>query len=277
MAGLGAAKGLAVAAGVTFGVRELMGAANAYQNLQNRMRVVVQDGESVSATFEKVRSTAIATRSSIDTTTGAYQRLRGATKEMGLSSEDLLRVTGRINKAITVSGAATAEAQAGMIQLAQGIASNRLGGDELRSVLENLPYVADILAQSLGVTRGKLRELGEQGKLTASVIIGAFEKMGSKIDADFAKTAPTLGQQWTMFKDQLVVTIGKVFEATGLFTIFGNVLGAIGDVIGVVGDVVKGLATGWSAFLDVLGPVGDAIRRVLAPLGMLKNAIATSG
>jgi tape measure domain-containing protein len=268
---LAGAGGMAAAAGLAVGAREILNAANTYQGLQNRMRVVAQEGESVSSTFAKISASAVATRSSIEATTIAYQRLRGATKEMGLSSGDLLRVTERINKAIVVSGASAAEAQGGMIQLAQGIASNRLGGDELRSVLENLPYVADILAQSLGVTRGKLRELGEQGKLTAAVIIGAFEKMGSKIDKDFGKTAPTLGQQWALLQDQIMITVGKVFEGTGLFKILGGIVSNVGAVFGFVGDVMKTVSTIINGLTDALGPLGDAIGYVLNPLQALKD------
>lgn len=281
--GIGAsAGGLLAAAGIGYGVSELKSMVVSYQDLTNKMRVVTGDGESVSEVFGKVQSVARATRSDLDSTTSAYQRLRGATKEMGLSSDDLLKVTERINKAIKVSGASADEAGAGMIQLAQGISSGRLQGDELRSVLENLPYVADILAKSLGVTRGKLRELGSEGKLTSAVIIDAFNKMGSTIDADFAKTAPTLKEQWGMLKDTLTITVGKVFEAVGAFEVLGGAVGKVGTLLGGVTSIagavtgvmkeVKSAATSLKEETGVVGTVvGKAWDYITDPISAVKD------
>lgn len=256
MANLGGAGRLAAGAGVAFGLSEVAQAAVAYQNLQNRMRVVAGEGESVSATFDRIRESSLRTRSSLAETVGAYQRLKGATKEMGLGSSDLLRITERINKAIKVSGASGAEGAAGMQQLAQGLASGRLQGDELRSVLENLPYVADILAQSLGVTRGKLRELGEQGKLTSSVVINAFEKMGGKIDKDFGKTAPTLEEQWSTLRDTFMIVVGQIGTSLKVFETLGTALSAVGDVVGVVGDATQGLGDLFGHLAKMAGAEG---------------------
>ena len=64
-----------------------------------------------------------------------------------------------------MSGATTQESRAALIQLGQAVASNRLGGDELRSILEQLPLVADYIAQEMtrmgqfgNVTRGEDRK-----------------------------------------------------------------------------------------------------------------------
>ena len=267
----GSVKGLAAAAGV-LGAREVLSMANGYQELQNRMRVVVGEGESVTQMFRKVDSVAVATRSNLESTTIAYQRLKNATGEMGLSSDDLLRVTERINKAIKVSGAAADESAAAMRQLAQGIASGRLQGDELRSVLENTPYVAKIIADSLGVTIGKLRELGSQGKLTSSVVINAFESMGEKIDKDFGKTVPTLSEQWGVLKDRMTLAVGAVFESTGAFQALGDAVQVVGVVVGAVGDVTRGLRAALDGVTGAMGPLDDVVEGVVNPTTLLSAA-----
>ncbi len=95
---------------------------------------------------------------------------------------------------MAISGASAQEASAGLIQLSQGLASGTLRGDELRSVLEQLPKVADVIAQSLGITRGELRTFGEQGLITAEQVTTAFLEAGDELDRQFKQTAPTLGQ-----------------------------------------------------------------------------------
>ena len=241
LGGAAALGGLAAGAGIGLGLNELKNAAVGYQNLQNRMRVVAGEGESVAGVFEKIRGVASATRSDLTSTAEAYVRLRGATKEMGLSSDQLLQITERINKAIKLSGASAQESSAGMMQLAQGLASGRLQGDELRSVLENLPYVADILAKSLGVTRGKLRELGSEGKITSQVIVDAFTRAGAQIDKDFGKTAPTLEEQMSALRDTFMVVVGQIGTGLRVFETLGRTLGSIGTIAGAVGEAVDGL------------------------------------
>jgi tape measure domain-containing protein len=262
------------AAGLAFGAREVLSMASSYQDLQNKMRVVAGEGESVSSVFSRIQGAADATRSSLAATTSAYQRLSGATREMGMSSDSLLRLTERINKAVKVSGASTGEAQAATQQLSQALASGRLQGDEFRSIGENAPYVLGILAESLGVTRGKLRELASEGKLTSSVVVGAFERMGSKIDKDFGKTVPTLADQWAMLQDKLTLVVGKVLEASGTFEVLGGALGVVGDVLGLVGDVVGGLKGAFDSALSSLGVFGDALRTILNPLKLVRDGIA---
>jgi tape measure domain-containing protein len=274
LAGLGGVGGLAAAAGLTFGASELRDMVKNYQDLQNKMRVVAGDGESVSSVFKRIQASATATRATLADTTGAYQRLSGATKELGMSGEATLRLTERISKAMKVSGASTAEAQAATQQLSQAIASGRLQGDEFRSIGENAPYVLGLLAESLGVTRGKLRELASEGKLTSSVVVDAFTKMGSKIDSDFSKTVPTLSDQWAQFQDKLTIVVGKVFEASGTFTVLGGALGVVGDLLGIASDIVGGLKDAFDEATESMGPFGEALRTALNPLKLVRDGIA---
>ena len=95
-----------------------------------------------------------ATRSDFEATSELYARLANSSKELGVGQEQLLKFTKILNQAIVLSGASAEEAAGGIRQLAQGMASGTLRGDELNSVMENFPKVADIIAQGLGVTRG---------------------------------------------------------------------------------------------------------------------------
>jgi tape measure domain-containing protein len=270
---LAAGKGALLSAAAAYGAREVLDAANAYQEMQNKLRAVASEGESVSATFGRMRDIATATRSSVEATTSAYVRFRAATREMSLSSAELDALTTRVNKSVQLSGPSASEASAGVMQLGQALSSGRLQGDEFRSIMENLPYVAQVLTQALGVTRGKLREMSSEGKLTASVVVGAFQKMGASIDRDFAKTVPTLGQQWTMLKDQITVAIGKLFESTGLFKTIGMALDTLSFALEFVGHAFDAARVLSDGLREALGPLGEAILYITNPLGLLKDAL----
>lgn len=99
-----------------------------------------------------------------------YARVARNADGLGASQAELLRVTEAVNQAIQVSGASSAEAAGGVIQFSQALASGELRGEELRSVLENMPRLAQAIIDGLeqigvgaNLTIGDLRKLAEQG------------------------------------------------------------------------------------------------------------------
>lgn len=208
---------------VGLSVREFTRLNTTFTTLQNRVRVVTDSEEQLISTTEKLRQVAIDTRSSFEGTVTVFARTALFAEQLGRSQAELIQFTESLNRAIVISGASATEANAALIQLSQGIASNRLSGDELRSVLEQLPVVADVIARQLGVTRGELRALGQQGKITADVILDAFKNARQELSDRFGKTVPTIGQSLVQFRDAAVraagsaSTLGMAFSEAAVF------------------------------------------------------------
>lgn len=99
-----------------------------------------------------------------------------------------------LNKGLVVSGASTMEASSALIQLSQGIASGVLRGQEFNSIMENGSVIAEMMATSLGVTKGQLREMAEDEKLTTDVIVASIMAQAGTINEQFAKMPTTYGQ-----------------------------------------------------------------------------------
>lgn len=218
-------------AGVSFAVRQVVDLADSFTNLQNRLRVVTGSQAELQRVTQQLLEVSNRSRSSFESTTELYSRLALATRELGISDKELLQVTESINKAIILSGASAKEANNGLIQLSQGLASGRLTGDELRSTLEQLPVVADVIAKRLGVTRGELRKLGAEGKITSSEIIAAFQDAREELDTKFAKTVPTLGQSFVVLRNNVVAFVGRLNEGTGALRLFGAAIRFVGENI----------------------------------------------
>lgn len=196
-------------------LKRLIDFVDVFNNMQNKVRVVTKTIEELNVVTEELFGIAQRTRSSFEATTEVFTRTALAVRELGISQQETLEFTESLNQAIILSGATAQEAAAGMIQLSQGLASGTLRGDELRSVLEQLPAVADVIAKSLGVTRGELRGLGEEGKLTANVILKAFREARGELATKFAKTVPTIGQSFTVLRNAIIQAIGQFDKATG--------------------------------------------------------------
>lgn len=262
-------------AGVAVGVRELVQLTDAFTNLQNRLRVVTSDQNQLTAATEEVFQIAQRTRSTFEGTAELYSRVSLAARDLGVSQQQTASFTESLNQAIILSGASAGEANAGLIQLSQGIASGALRGDELRSVLEQLPVVADVIAQRLDVTRGELRALGAEGRISAGIILDAFADAREELEERFGRTIPTISQSFNVLRNATIRLIGSFNESTGLASSLSSLLIDLANNIDTV-------ARAAGALILVIGAQGlvravNLLTAALArnPLGLLAIAIST--
>jgi tape measure domain-containing protein len=128
----------------------------------------------------------------------------------------VLALVRTVQQAGIIAGASTAETSATVMQLGQALASGRLQGDELRSVLENMPTLAEALARELGASVGELRKMGEAGKLTADVVMPALIRAGQSLNAEFEKMPPTMGRAFSILGEAMSRFAGDLDRALGL-------------------------------------------------------------
>ena len=135
-------------------------------------------GETAAAGQAAARIQQVLGISSVDATQ-SFAQLYAALRGTGIGLKQLEVLFVGISNAARLSGAGTQEAQAALLQLKQGLASGVLQGDELRSVLEQLPAFAQAIAQQLGTNVGNLRQLGSEGKITSEIVFNAAKQLAS--------------------------------------------------------------------------------------------------
>lgn len=210
------------------GVRATIGRADEWTNLNNRLRLVTDGHAAFSAAQADVIRIATAARQPLGATAELYQRIAMNQDELGLSGASLARVVETISKTMVISGTSAAGAQAALVQLGQAFASGILRGEELNSVMEQAPALAQAIAAGLNVPIGKLREMGKAGELTAQQVIGALSSQAGAVDAAFGSMSATVDQAMTGFNNQLQVMVGRADEATGASQMLAAGIQAIG-------------------------------------------------
>lgn len=270
-------------AGIGLGIRELVGLTDTFTNLQNRVRTVTSTQEELATVTDELFRISNGTRQSFEATTEVYARTALAARDLGISQRQTLDFTESLNQAVILSGASAQEAQAGLIQLSQGLASGALRGDELRSVLEQLPVIADVIAQELGVTRGQLRELGAEGKISADIVLNAFANAREELAERFGETVPTIGQSFTVLRNQVIRLVGAFNESSGVAAAFSRGILFLADNIETVTRALGALVT-----VLVVQYAQRAIPQAIAatrtftlallknPFGLIAVAISTS-
>lgn len=229
-------------------IRGLVRQLDLLTNYENRLRLTARGAANLETVQSRLFDVANRSRTGFEAVAEIYSRTALSVRELGISQQETARFTESLAKASILSGASAREANAALIQLGQGLASNRLSGDELRSVLEQLPFVADVIAKSLGITRGELRQFGRQGKITAEAVLTAFRGSADEIDKAFAQTESTIGQALSVGGNNLLEFIDRFDDATGASAALAKTIIFLSENIDTLAIVLAGAAAGFVAF-----------------------------
>jgi tape measure domain-containing protein len=241
---------VSVAAFATIGsVRAITNVTDSYRRLESRIALTTTSLIEQEKAFRALNNIAIRTRSNQEGLADLYSRISRATTELGYSQETVIQVTENIAKSITISGASAESANAAIVQLGQGLAAGALRGQELNSVMEQTPAVAQALARGLNLNIGELRAFANEGKLSAEIVIEALKSQGDVIDEEFKRIKPTFGQANVVF-------------GTGL----GRIVNEIDQAVGFTGGIVNLLLSLGNTLNNIAPKIGESVSKVLTGL-----------
>jgi len=199
--------------GIAFGVKALQESVDQYTLLDARLKQVTGSGAAYARVQQQLFSIAQASRASFSATVDLYTRLARSSDQLGISQQQLVSVTEAVSNAVRLSGASTGAAEAGLVQLGQAFASGTLRGDELRSIMEQLPGVANAIANGLGVPIGKLREMGEAGELSGRKVALALDSQREKLALLAGEIPTTIGQALQQLNNAFGLVVSGSNEA----------------------------------------------------------------
>ena len=252
-----------------FSAREIIQAANTYVNISNQLKTIVNDSADLPALQREVFKQAQETGSEYRAQATLVARIGRANENIGASSGEILKVSKAVAQSFALSGATQEETTAATIQLGQALASGRLQGDELRSVLENNSVLAQSIAKGMGTTVGNLRKLASEGKLTSKDVFGAILKDSETLNERFGDLAPTLSRGAQTLKNQLVETVGQLDAALGASDAFAKALMDAAKIVDE--DLTPALIDGAIGFQDF---VEQTIGRIDLILNGIRQAFA---
>lgn len=248
--------------GGVLATREVMQYADAWTEAGNKIAAAGSVVGMAGRNLEGIRQIADDSRAAFGDTVNLYSRLLRSAGDVASSELEIAKATETVNKAFKAGGAAASEMSAGILQLSQGLSSGMLQGDELRSVRENAPLLAEAIADYFGTTIGGLKDLGAQGELTSEKIFKAILSAGPKIEAAFQTTNATIQDSITRVQNALVQYIGSADQSMGATVALNAGLNALADNFDQFADVGLKLAAILAGAL-----VGRSIIPMVAALG----------
>jgi len=204
----------------TFSIREFTQAADQFQLIQDRIKVFTGSSEIAAKTFKSIQSAAEETRTSVGSLGEIYNRVALSTRELGLSSEQIVATTAALQQTFRLSGATIQEATASTIQLTQGLSAGALRGQELRSVLESNAVLANLLSSEFNVTTGQLIKFAETGQITSARVLRTLARAFRRLNSDAADLRITFEQAATLGLDKLRQKIDELNKRFNLSSNF---------------------------------------------------------
>ena len=215
------------------------------------------------------------------------------------STEEVVAFANLIQKQMTIAGASAQEASNAMLQLSQALGSGVLRGDELNSIFEQAPNLIQSIADYLDVPIGKIREMAQEGQLSADVVKAAIFASADEINAKFDQMPMTWGQVWTSMQNSALMAfqpvLNKINElanneqfmvfvenATGMmatlatyilsfFETMGSIATFVSENWSVISPLVYGVVAALAAYL-VIATIINTINAVMAAIEGVKAA-----
>lgn len=255
-------------------VREIFQAVDAYQSLQNRLRVVTDSQEELTTIQGRLFDISQKTRTSFEATSELFGRAAIAADELGASQEQLLRLTEISGKALAVQGSSATQASGALRQLSQSFSSGIVRAEEFNSILEGAFPLAQAAARGFGeagVSVGKLRTLVIEGKVSSQEFFQAILKGGEGLDEQFADTEATLSQATQTISNSFLNLVGNLNDATGAGS---SLAGVLIDISNAIDDFTLAV-TGSLQPTDELGTGLKVIASAAVVVGAAMSALST--
>ncbi|EEY09676.1 phage tape measure protein [Mannheimia haemolytica serotype A2 str. OVINE] len=222
--------------------------ADSYTELQNRMRLVTDSQNEMVAATNTVFDISLRTNQAVGATSEVYQRFAKNADTLKISQKQVAELTETVSKAVAMSGASSASAEAALMQFGQAMASGELRGAELNSVMEQTPALAQAIADGLGVSVGALKDMGKNGELQISKVIEALQKAKDTVDTDFEKRVKTLSMSFTNLETSMIQFVGQVDSTYGVTQKLAEGVDFVSEnlesMIKVAGALIGALAIG---------------------------------
>lgn len=262
--------GIAAALGIGISIAELAKIADNFQNISAQIRLVSDSSEEFHSALEGVRVIATQTTTSLESTANLYARISQAGKDLGVTQEQALEVTRAINQSIQISGGSAASADAAITQMIQALQSGVLRGEEFNSMMEQAPRLTTALADSLGVTKGELRAMAGEGKISSEVLINAIRDQSAVIAEEYTKIPTTIGGAIGNVKTNFTMLVGEIDSANAASQGIVQTLLYLSDNLDVLMTLFNDVTQGVAYFSDRLNSADPST------IDAVKNAVVTA-
>ena len=194
----------AVGAYVSFqSLVQLANLSDTYTQTQARLAMIVDEQSNVEELNNKIFASAQRARASYQDMADAVAKLSLNAGDAFSSNNETILFAENLNKLFAIAGTDQQSIASATLQLTQALGSGVLRGEEFNAVFEAAPNVMQTVADYMDVPIGKLRQMAQEGQITAEVVKNALLSATTEINTQFESMPMTWGQVWTGVMNEL--------------------------------------------------------------------------
>lgn len=230
--------------GAAIGGKKIIGLSDELTTMNARL-TMMNDGLQTNDQLQKmIYASAERSRGSFLGSADAIGKMGIMAKDSFSSTQEVIGFIEQVNKQFTISGTSAQGVEAAMLQLTQAMGSGVLRGEELNSIFEQAPTIIQSIAKYLDVPIGKIRQMAQDGQITAQVVKAAMFAMADETNKKFESMPKTWGQIFQSFQNKaimvfrpLLAEINKIANSSDFNDFQTGVIGAMVSVASVVGQI----------------------------------------
>lgn len=198
---------------------------------------------------EQVFAAAQRSRSAFADTATLITRI-GQNASNVFNNAEAIQFAENMNKSFKIAGASQQEIASATLQLSQALASGTLRGEEFNAINESAPSVIQRIADAMGVEKGEMRALAQEGKISAEVIKSAMLGATDEINAQFEQLPMTWSDMITQGKNTIQWALQDIMDQWSEFLnstegqeVFNDVVSAIVTFAQIGSEALMAVAT----------------------------------
>ncbi|GEC15152.1 tape measure protein [Nitrobacter winogradskyi] len=258
-AGLG--KGMVGALAAAFSLREAQKFIDTATRIDNALKVAGLSGEQLTKVYDALFVSAQKNAAPLEALVQLYGRASLVQKELGVSTEQLLKFTDNVAVALRVSGKSAAESSGALLQLSQALGSGVVRAEEFNSMLEGALPIVQAAANGIteaGGSVSKLRQLVVDGKVSSAAFFKGFQAGAVMLNQQVAGASLTVAQGFERLQNSAVDAARRINDASGASRAATSALDTLSAAVTKLADAFTSLASSKSLQdtnrgLDALG------------------------
>ena len=190
------------------GMKNVLSASDTMTQTTARLNMVVDDGGSVQELEDKIFQSAQRSRADYMSMSDTVAKLSLRAGNTFSSNDETIQFAENLNKQFAIDNATQEEINSATLQLTQALGAGVLQGEELNSVLDAAPNIAQTIADYMGRDFGEIKQMASDGEITAEIVKNAMLSATDSINEQFEQLPTTFAQRMIDIKNAAV----KVFQ-----------------------------------------------------------------
>ena len=215
-------------------VQTIVNLADAATNVNNKLKTLAENGINAGQAFQEVGKIANTTGQRFEAVGDLYQKIGLQAKNLGLSQQEVTRITENFSKALAITGTTGSAAASAIYQFGQAIGRGKVAYEDIRQLQESSAGTVALIGKQFGMTANEFVLAVQKQKISGEQLALAMNAMGGDINGTFNNMNKSIGQSLENIRTNFILMLDRFEQRTGVFAKIAKLLELVANNIDTV-------------------------------------------